>query len=88
MPTSPHRDASFIVRIWWEHGRGARPLWRGQVVHAWSSQARYFDQLPDLLAFIDEWTGITEPAPGSEPAPSEEPAQQEGVGQHPHRDGH
>ena len=50
-------DASFIVRIWWERPVGSGPVWRGQVVHAKSGQARYFDRLDTLAAFVEQWTG-------------------------------
>ena len=57
MPADLHRDASFIVRVWWERHIDAGPLWRGQVVHAPTGQSRYFDQLEDLLTFIEQWAG-------------------------------
>ena len=57
MPADLHRDASFIVRVWWERRIDAGPLWRGQVVHAPTGQSRYFDQLEDLLAFMEQWAG-------------------------------
>ncbi len=67
MPANPARDASFIVRIWWEHGHQTGPLWRGQAVHAPSGTSRYFDRLCTLLAFIEEWTGAAEPRPPQQP---------------------
>jgi hypothetical protein len=59
MPGYQHRDASFVVRIWWEQRPGAEPLWRGQVIHTATNQARYFERVEDLVVFVQNWTGIS-----------------------------
>ncbi|OQY17837.1 MAG: hypothetical protein B6I35_13955 [Anaerolineaceae bacterium 4572_32.2] len=46
------RSNSFVFRIWWEE-----ETWRGWVQHAASGKSRYFEQLPDLLAFVEAQTG-------------------------------
>lgn len=53
------RDASFVVRIWWEQGRDGLPRWRGQAIHTATKQTRYFERLEDLVKFVQKWTGIT-----------------------------
>jgi len=52
------RDASFVVRIWWEQRPTAEPLWRGQVIHTATNQVSYFERVEDLMVFIQNWTGI------------------------------
>ena len=52
------RDASFVVRIWWEQRQDGPPLWRGQAIHTATNQSRYFERLEDLAAFVQNWTGI------------------------------
>ena len=47
---------SFVLRIWWEEGE-TDPFWRGWVQHAASGETRYFDQLQELLAFVETQTG-------------------------------
>jgi hypothetical protein len=57
MPGEMYRSDSFVVRIWWEHQDEATPTWRGWAQHAASGESRYFDQITDLLAFIDDVAG-------------------------------
>jgi isocitrate dehydrogenase kinase/phosphatase len=57
MPSNLQRDASFIVRIWWERRVGPESVWRGQVVHAQTRQAAYFNDVSVLINFIYRWTG-------------------------------
>jgi hypothetical protein len=53
------RDGSFIIRIWWEPGAsaGARH-WRGWVQHVRNDQQISFQNVADLIAFIEQETGI------------------------------
>jgi hypothetical protein len=44
---------AFVVRVWREEGSP----WRGWVQHAGTREERYVQSLPDLLAFIQQWTG-------------------------------
>ncbi len=61
MTPKVHRDASFIVRIWWEHGESGQIRWRGQAVHATTRQFVYFDDVPSLLTFLEQWAGSLQP---------------------------
>jgi len=58
MPGRFFRNASFVVRIWWEERQDGPPLWRGQAIHTATNQSRYFERLEDLVAFVQNWTGI------------------------------
>jgi hypothetical protein len=44
--------ATFIVRLWTEHGPGQAPQWRGQVEHVQSGEQAYFRNLDHMLDFI------------------------------------
>ena len=44
--------ATFIVRLWTEHGQGQAPRWRGQVEHVQSGEQLYFRAPAQMLAFI------------------------------------
>lgn len=57
MPANLHRDASFIVRVWWERPAGLDAFWRGQAVHAKTGQACYFERVEDMVTFMERWTG-------------------------------
>ncbi|MDY7078237.1 MAG: hypothetical protein SXV54_15080 [Chloroflexota bacterium] len=60
---------SFLVRIWWEPGLtrpDGRPLWRGQVQHAASSQTCAFQSLDEMLRFIQDQAGELEPTNNGE----------------------
>ncbi|MBU0490896.1 MAG: hypothetical protein KKA73_25805 [Chloroflexi bacterium] len=59
MSSPTPRDASFIVRIWWE-GRSPEPgalVWRGQVQHATSGESIGFCNMVELYEFLQRWTG-------------------------------
>jgi hypothetical protein len=53
------RDGSFVVRIWWEPGAdpGTR-YWRGWIQHVRNDKQISFQNVADLLAFIERETGI------------------------------
>lgn len=74
------RDASFVVRIWWEPTAEGPPLWRGQVVHALTGETRYFARVEDLVAFMEQWAGrirmevLTEPPPERPQEENDEPS--------------
>lgn len=44
--------ATFIVRLWTEHGAGHAPQWRGQVAHVQTGEQAYFRELDKMLDFI------------------------------------
>jgi len=52
------REASFVVRIFWDRHSEDALKWRGQVIHAQTQQSMYFERLEDLHEFLDRWTGI------------------------------
>ena len=78
-----HRDASFVVRIWWEQRQEGPPLWRGQVVHAPTGETRYFDRVEDLVAFMEQWAGhirlevLSEAPPDATPKENRDAQQRE-----------
>ena len=57
MPEEPSRSESFVVRIWWENQDDLAQIWRGWAQHAASGKSRYFDQIADLVAFLDSLVG-------------------------------
>jgi len=48
-----HRD-SFVVRIWRAEGN---PGWRGWVQHVGSGKSGLVQNLSELQAFVERWTG-------------------------------
>jgi len=50
---------AFVLRIWWEEGNGA-PVWRGWVQHAVTGNVCYFRCISELLAFVEQHTGVLE----------------------------
>jgi hypothetical protein len=48
---------AFVIRIWLEEGNSAVSdgLWRGSITHAYRNEARYFQKLNDILAFIEPY---------------------------------
>lgn len=60
MAQQKRRDASFVVRIWWEDRNRAvtgSPVWRGQVQHAVSGESVGFHSVGELWDFLRRWTG-------------------------------
>ena len=55
--------ATFIVRLWTEHGEGQAPQWRGQVEHVQSGEQAYFHALDQMLDLIVGWRGGGEEQP-------------------------
>jgi hypothetical protein len=53
------RDGSFVVRIWWEPGAGPEMRhWRGWIQHVRNGKQVSFQNVADLIAFIEHETGI------------------------------
>ena len=46
---------SFVLRIWRQEQESL--VWRGRVQHAASGQTHYFDDIADLLAFVEAYVG-------------------------------
>jgi hypothetical protein len=61
MAKRQHRSNSFVLRIWWEED--AQPIWRGWVKHAATGKIRHFQDLSDLLTFVEAHTGSLAQAP-------------------------
>jgi len=59
MPPLVKRDASFVIRIWWERRSQKPALWRGQIIHVQTGQTRFFQRENALASFIRRWTGMT-----------------------------
>jgi hypothetical protein len=56
---TPQRDGSFIVRVWWEPSAEQGPRhWRGWAQHVRNGNQLSFQQIADLLAFIERETGV------------------------------
>ena len=53
--TSNH---SFIVKVWLEETdeESDRTLWRGRITHVPSNEQCYFQELNDLIVFIQRYT--------------------------------
>ena len=51
------RDASFIIRIWWERRSQESAVWRGQIIHVQTGQSRFLQDESALIAFIKRWSG-------------------------------
>ena len=60
MPPLFRRNASFVVRIWWERRRDRPPVWRGQIIHVQTGQTLFFQRAEALITFIGHWTGTVE----------------------------
>ena len=43
---------SFVLKIWREETPTDTACWRGRIIHVPSGRYRYFDDLPDVLAFV------------------------------------
>jgi len=53
------QDGSFVVRIWWEPGAASGAgHWRGRVQHVRNGKQVSFQNIADLIAFIEHETGI------------------------------
>lgn len=54
------RYNSFVVRIWRERGGSAQEqevIWKGWVQHVLSGESVYVQNVDELLAFMERWTG-------------------------------
>jgi len=49
---------SFIIRVWLEETieESDQTIWRGRVTHVPSHEQRYFQDLNDLIVFIQDYT--------------------------------
>jgi uncharacterized protein YceH (UPF0502 family) len=58
------RDGSFVVRIWWEPGTSQARHWHGWVQHVRNGEQSSFQTLAELIAFIEQETGMQASAEG------------------------
>ena len=75
MSQPTRRDASFVVRIWWEGRDQAtdEPIWRGRAQHAASGEAFSFRNLEQLGNFLRHWSGALTTEDNSPPGMGAEP---------------
>lgn len=59
MPQAPYQRHAFVLRIWQEEGIP----WRGWVQHTASQEQAYFQNVEELLAFLQERMGGSSSAP-------------------------
>jgi hypothetical protein len=57
---SEYLTHTFVVKVWSEelHTEAGTILWRGHVTHVSSGSRRYFQQLGDVLRFIDSFLAV------------------------------
>ncbi len=60
MPRPIKRDASFIIRIWWERRSQESAVWRGQIIHVQTGQSRFLQNESTLIGFIRRWSGAAD----------------------------
>jgi hypothetical protein len=53
---------SFVIVLWLEPGRGAKPEWRWRVRQAQTGEEGCFRRLEDVLAYVTSRTGVAAPA--------------------------
>ncbi len=58
MTSTLARDASFVVRIWWEHPDRGTSVLRGFVQHVNSGDSISFDSFLSLESFIHKCTEL------------------------------
>jgi hypothetical protein len=58
-----HSNYAFIVRIWLEPREISNlpAEWKGMIQHVSSGQQRYFNTFEQLVAFIAQETGLSDP---------------------------
>ena len=57
------RGVSFVIRLWLESDRDrVPPEWRWKVLHVQSGHERHGRRLRDLMAFIEEESGVPPPS--------------------------
>jgi hypothetical protein len=59
----PGTSGSFVVRIWLEGEPGNNPIWRGHIQHVQGEEDRYFQDLREMQAFLEQISGVPWPAP-------------------------
>jgi hypothetical protein len=49
--------ATFIVRLWLEHGEEAERAWRGQIEHIQSGEREYVREMTQVTRFMEKHFG-------------------------------
>ncbi len=64
--------ASFLIRFWRKRAAQTsdEDSWRAQITHVQSGEHSYVDDLPSLIAFMEQWTGVLAKDQSSMPPPS------------------
>jgi hypothetical protein len=57
-----HIKASFVARIWLEHGDKGDAMWRGHIRHVQGKGEEYFQDLMEMREFLARVSGVTGPA--------------------------
>jgi hypothetical protein len=55
------RGTSFVIRLWLERSSDVQPEWRWQTLHVQSGRERHGRRLVDLLAFVEQESGLPPP---------------------------
>ncbi len=50
---------SFITRIWLERAHNGDSVWRGHIRHVQGPEQKYFEQVREMLDFIQTVTGVS-----------------------------
>jgi len=50
---------SFITRIWLERAHNGNSVWRGHIRHVQGPEQQYFEQVREMLDFIQNVTGVS-----------------------------
>lgn len=58
MMGSAQTTESFVTRIWLERGSDGEQVWRGHIRHIQSSEDGYFEQVDEMLDFMERVTGV------------------------------
>lgn len=57
-----HALASFVARIWLEHGSNGDSIWRGHIQHVQGKEESYFQDLRGMSEFLERVSGVPGPA--------------------------
>lgn len=58
-----HRNLeSFVARIWLEHRKNGKSIWRGHIRHVQDGREAYFQNLREMSEFLEQVSGVTGPS--------------------------
>jgi hypothetical protein len=58
----PKTPESFVVRIWLEGESKDTSTWRGHIQHVQGEEEKYFQNLSEMRAFLEQVSGVPLPA--------------------------